>query len=103
MHRVVQICYPGPWDLVSSCHCESFVDGLSVGMNGSSSSPAWEVHAVSYTAEGIEPFMNPFLSCPFVRCKGGAVIVAAQALSGGCCVRVWSWCQYLLVCSGVPP
>ena len=60
-----------------------FVDGWYVGMNGSPSSPAWEVHAVSYDAEGMEPSRTPFFSCPSVRCKGGAVVVAAQALSGG--------------------
>ena len=59
-----------------------FVDGWSVGMNGSPSSPAWEVHTVSYAAEGMEPSRTPFFSCPSVRFKGGGVVVAAQALSG---------------------
>ena len=56
-----------------------FVEGWSVGMNGLPSSPAWEVHAVSCAAEGIEPSRTPFFSCSSVRCKGGAVIVAVQA------------------------
>ena len=64
-------------------HPPFFVDGLSVGTNGSPSSPAWEVHTVLYAAEGIEPSMTPFFSCLSVSCKGGAVAVAAQALSGG--------------------
>ena len=54
-----------------------FVDGWSVGMNGSLSSTVWEVHAVSYAAEGMEPSRTPFFSCPSVRCKGGATVVAA--------------------------
>ena len=62
---------------------KTFVDGWSVGMNGSPSSPAWELHAVSYAAEGIEPSRTPFFSYPSVRFKGGAVVVAAQALYGG--------------------
>ena len=94
-----------------------FVYGWSVGMNGSPSSPAWEVHAVSYAAEGMEPSMTPFCSCPYVRCKGGAAVVAAHALSGkntggamGMCVgpgglwvRAWACCRSLPVCNGAPP
>ena len=93
------------------------VDGWSVGMNGSPSSPVLEVHAVSYAAEGMEPSRTPFLSCPSMSCKGGAAVVAAQALSGtttvgatGMCVGpggLWvrSWACYHSVpsCNGAPP
>ena len=92
------------------------VDGWSVGMNGSPSSPALEVHAVSYAAEGMEPSRIPFLIFPYVSCKGGAAVVAAQALSGttmggamgmrvgpgGLWVRAWACCQSAPVCNGAP-
>ena len=93
------------------------VDGWSVGMNGSPSSPALEVHAVSYTAEGMDPSRTPFLSCHSVSCKGGAAVVAAQALygtttggamgmrmgPGGLWVRAWACCHSALVCNVAPP
>ena len=53
-----------------------FLYGWSVGMNGYPSSPACEVHAVSYAAEEMEPSRTPFFSCPSERCKGGATVVA---------------------------
>ena len=106
-----------PWVFCPVATVNILVDGWSVGVNGSPSSPAMEVHAVSYAAEGMEPSRTPFLSFPFVSCKGVTAVVAAQALSGtttggtmgmrvgdgGLWVRAWACCHSALVCNVVPP
>ena len=44
-----------------SARANTLVDGWPVWMNGSQARPAWEVHAVSQAAEGIEPSRTPRL------------------------------------------
>ena len=45
-----------------SASANTFVDGVFVCMNGSPGIPACDLHAVSYAADGIEPFSTPLFS-----------------------------------------
>ena len=56
-------------------------------MNGSPGIPACDVHAVSYAADGIEPFSTPFFSSPSdIGSRGecvSAVCASIRAWVGG--------------------
>ena len=59
------------------------VDGRLVWMYGSLTFLACEVHAVSYAADGIEPFNMPLLSCSVVMGLRGFWALAMGVDIGG--------------------
>ena len=70
-----------------SASANTFFDSVFVCMNGFPGIPECDVHAVSYAADGVEPFSNPFFSSSYdIGPKGecvSAVCASIRAWVGG--------------------
>ena len=61
-----------------SARAKTLVERWLVGMKGSPGLPAWEVHAVSHAAEGIDPLSTPCFNCCSVRAMVGGLVAALR-------------------------